>query len=128
MGGSIMLKEKMLPVSIFCLAISIIISASIVTKGMKNNGQYVRTGLGDIGSGLNSISSSLNPYNINQGIQKDNYSLSEASIYLRISENKLIQLVNNKGSRIPYVKVGSDYIFNRNALDKWLETAKIEVQ
>lgn len=123
-----MLKEKMLPISIFCLAISIIISASILTKGMKNNGEYVSTGLGDIGHGLNNISNNLNPYNNNQGIPKDNYSLPEAAIYLRISENKLMQLVNNKGSGIPYVKIGSDYIFNRNALDKWLETAKIEIQ
>jgi len=83
-----MLKEKMLPISIFCLAISIIISALIVTKGMKNNGEYVRTGLRDIGSGLNNISSELNPYNNNQGIPKDNYSLTEASKYLRISENQ----------------------------------------
>ena len=123
-----MLKEKMLPMSIFCLAISIIISASIITKGMKNNGEYVGSGLGHIGSGLDNIGSSLNPYNINQRIPKDNYSLNEASEYLRISVNKLIQLVGNKGSGIPYVKIGSDYIFNRNALDKWLETAKIEVE
>lgn len=123
-----MLKEKMLPISIFCLAISIIISALIVTKGMKNNGEYVRNGLRDIGSGLNNISSKLNSYNNNQGIPKDNYSLTEASIYLRISENQLIELVSSKGYGIPYLKIGSDYIFNKNALDKWLETAKIEVQ
>lgn len=123
-----MLKEKMLPGSILCLAISIIISASIVAKGMKSNGDYVRTGLRDIGSGLNNISSNLNPYSNNQGIPKDNYSLNEASIYLRISEYKLIDLVVNKGSGIPFVRIGTDYIFNRNALDKWLETAKIEMQ
>ena len=35
-----MLKEKMLPISIICLAISIIISANIVSKGMNNNGAY----------------------------------------------------------------------------------------
>lgn len=123
-----MLKEKMLSISILCLAISIIISASIVTKGMKNNGEYVRSGLGDIGSGLNSISSDINPNNKNQGIPKDNYSLDDASTYLGIAENKLIKLVDDKGSGIPYIKIGSDYIFNRNALDKWLETAKIEMQ
>jgi excisionase family DNA binding protein len=123
-----MLKEKMLPISIFCLAISIVISASILTKGMKNNGEFIRTGLGDIGYGINNMSNNLNPNNNNQGIPKDNYNLFEGAIYLRISENKLMQLVNNKGAGIPYVKIGSDYIFNRNALDKWLETAKIEVQ
>ena len=123
-----MLKEKMLPISIFCLAVSIIISASMITKGMKNNGEYVGTGLRNIGSGLDNIGNSLDPHNINQGIPKDNYSLNEASAYLRITEIKLIQLVGNKGSGIPYVKIGSDYIFNRNALDKWLETAKIEVE
>jgi excisionase family DNA binding protein len=123
-----MLKEKMLPVSILCLAISIIISASIIAKGMKTNGDYVSTGLRNMGSGLNNIGSNLNPYNNNQGIPKDNYSLDEASNYLNISENQLIQLVGDKGSEIPYVRIGTDYIFNRNALDKWLETAKIEMQ
>jgi len=122
-----MLKEKMLPISILCLAISIIISATIVAKGMKTNGDYVSTGLRDIGSGLSNIGSNLNPTNNNQGVPKDNYSLNEASIYLRISEYKLIDLVVNKGSGIPYVRIGTDYIFNRNALDKWLETAKIEM-
>lgn len=129
-----MLKEKLLPISIFCLAISIIISASMVAKGVKSNGEYVGTGLGNIGSGLNNISSNFNynnnnnVNNNNQGIPKDNYSLDEAAIYLRIPQNKLEELVGNKGSGIPYVKIGGDYIFNRNALDKWLETAKIEVQ
>lgn len=123
-----MLKENLLPISILCLAISIIISASMLAKGMKTNGDYVSTGLRGIGSGLSNIGSNLNPTNNNQGIPKDNYSLDEASIYLRIPDYKLIELVSDKGSGIPYVRIGTDYIFSRNALDKWLETAKVEMQ
>lgn len=128
MGGAFMFKEKMLSASIFCLAISLIISAFIVTRGMKSNGEYVGTGLGNIGSSISNISANLNPYYYNSGIPKDNYNLNEASVYLRIPPNELIELVENKGSGIPYVKIRSEYIFNKNALDKWLETAKIEIQ
>ena len=82
-------------------------------------------GLGNIGAGLNSISN-----NLYQGIPDENYnySLEEASLYLKIPENKLIEIVDDGGIGIPYIKIGNEYIFNRNALDKWLETAIVEIK
>lgn len=121
-----MLKEKILPISIFCLAISMIISASIISKGMNKNGEYVRAGLGDIGYGLNGINSAINQSSIRE-IRKDNYNLLEASEYLGIPESGLTDLVNNKNAGIPYVKIDGYYVFSKNALDKWLETAKVEM-
>jgi hypothetical protein len=91
-----MFKEKMLSASILCLAISLIISASIVTRGMKSNGEYVRTGLGNIGSSISNISTNLNPNNYNSGIPKDKaYNLSNRAfaiyegylVYYRISKD-----------------------------------------
>lgn len=123
-----MLKEKMLSISIFCLAISIVIGCYFISKGFKGNGGYVESGLVNIGSGLNNISNNLNSYNQNQIISKDNYSLDEAAVYLGITQDKLIKLVDNKGSGIPYVKIENSYIFNKNALAKWLETAKVEME
>lgn len=121
-----MLKEKILPISIFCLSISIIISASIISKEMNKNGQYVRSGLGDIGSGLNGIDDAINQSSIREVYQK-NYNLLEISKYLGMSEDTLKELVANKNSGIPYLKIEGNYVFNKNAIDKWLETARVEM-
>lgn len=106
--------------SIFCLAISIIISASIISKGMRSNGEYVMSGLSSIGSGLRNQSSIRESH-------KNNYNLFEASMYLGISESGLTDLVNNKNSGIPYLKIDGTYVFSKNALDKWLETARVKM-
>jgi hypothetical protein len=120
-----MLKENMLTISVFCLAISIIISSSIFTKG-------VRVGLSNIGSGvnngLNNISSNINSSNDYERTEKENFDLSEARLYLRLSEDELKGLVNNRDSGIPYIKIGYKYVFNKKALDKWLETARVEME
>lgn len=121
-----MLKEKILPISIFCLALSMIISASIIAKGMNKNGQYVSGGLSSIGSGLNDINNTINQFNIREN-HRNNYNLFEASVYLGISERRLTDLVNNKNSGIPYLKIEGYYVFSKSALDKWLETARVEM-
>jgi excisionase family DNA binding protein len=122
-----MLKEKMLPVSILCLSISIIISASVISKGMQKSGQHVGAGLTYISSGLNNIASSANN---NNSIQSgDNtFDLLTAANYLGISQGKLIELTKATISGPPYVKVGDQYIFNKIALDKWLETVRLEIK
>lgn len=121
-----MLKEKLLPVSIICLAISMVISASIIAKGMKTNGEYVSGGLSGIGTGVNNISAAFNPNN--QVIPQENYNFEQTARYLGIPTNKLVLLATDKGSGIPFIKVGTDYIFNKKALDKWLESARLEMR
>lgn len=127
-----MLKEKLLPISIFCLSISIIISGSIIAKGMKYNGESVNNGLYHISSGLNNINDAVfnnsNNNSINNEDVRKNYNLYEAAEYLGVLESRLKDIVAIEESGIPYIKAGKDYIFNKNALDKWLETARVEVK
>jgi excisionase family DNA binding protein len=122
-----MLKGKMLSISIFCLAISIIISCFILTKGIKDNGEYVGAGIGNIGSVLSNASNNLTVYYQDKAMSRDNYNLDDAAAYLGIARDKLVKIVDNKDYGIPYVKIESNYIFNKKALEKWLETARIEI-
>ncbi|WP_300380303.1 hypothetical protein [Clostridium sp.] len=129
-----MLKERLLPISIFCLSISIIISASIIAKGMRQNGEYVNNGLYGISNGLNNISNKVNNNNNsnstptnNNGYSNNIYNLSDVASYIGISEIRLKEIIDLKESGIPYIKTGTSYTFNKNALDKWLETAIVEI-
>lgn len=36
--------------------------------------------------------------------------------------------IHKKNSSILYIKIDNNYIFNKGALDKWLETAKVEIK
>lgn len=129
-----MLKEKLLPISIFCLSISIIISASIISKGMRNNGESVNSGLYGISNGLNNINntainnSNSTATNNNNGYSNNIYSLSDVASYIGISEIRLKEIIAIKEYGMPYIKTGNSYIFNKNALDKWLETARVEIE
>lgn len=130
-----MLKEKLLPISIFCLSISIIISASIIAKGMRNNGEYVSNGLYPIANGINNLNNTVNNNSVNNstannnnGYDKNVYSLTDAAQYIGISEIRLKEIIDLKESGIPYIKTGKSYTFNKNALDKWLETARVEIE
>lgn len=123
-----MLKEKLLSVSIFCLSASIIIGAFIIANGMKANGEYVSSGLSSITNGLNNMGNTFNNTNNNGVVFRSTYDLTAASTYLGISESELIKLVNIKEPGIPYVKIGNDYVFSKNALDKWLEIVRVEIK
>lgn len=120
-----MLKEKALSFSIFCLSISIVISAIIIANGMKANGNYVNNGLYTISKEMNN---NISNYNNNEVYKRNTYDLPTAARYLGIPESKLIELVNTKDFGIPYIKIGNDYVFSKNALDKWLETARVEIK
>jgi hypothetical protein len=124
-----MLKEKTLSISIFCLSISFIISALILANGMKSNGEYVGSGLSNMSQGLNNIGNTINNYNNSVVDGRRTYDLRAAALYLGISEESLMNIVNSKDSGIPYIKISSSaYVFSKSALDKWLETARIEVK
>ena len=116
-----MSKDKLLPISIFALAFSIIISASIISEGLTNNGM-------NIGSGISQGANIINPTNINENSnEKSIFSAEEASVYLGIAEERLMQIINNEESKIPYVKVGGDFIFSKNALDKWIQESNFKM-
>ncbi|MDQ7096500.1 helix-turn-helix domain-containing protein [Desulfosporosinus sp. PR] len=122
-----MFKEKALPVSIFCLAISLLISALIIAGGMKRNGEYVSAGLSGTAQSLNYIGSNIAHNPAADG--KTVYDLDSAASYLGISKESLIKLADDPGSEIPCIKIsGNTYVFGKSALDKWLETARVEIQ
>ena len=131
-----MMNEKTLATSIFCLAISIIISAVIIANGMKSNGELVSSGLanasGSLGSninnGLNFFGSGTKNNDVTTPTKANTFDLSAAAEYLGIAEITLKELVSTKSSGIPYIKNGTFYTFSKNALDKWLETARVEIK
>ncbi len=110
-----MLKEKLLPISIFTLAFAIIIGAFIISRSIGVNRELVVNDMGNY------------PNSYNQENLKDNLDLSEAAEYLNISEHQLLELTTLYDPGIPYVKIDGIYIFNKNAINNWLETARIEM-
>lgn len=121
-----MLKDKVLAISIFSLAISIIVSSLIISKEMRNNGQNLSSSLNMMSGGLNKISNSVGYKN--KSLENNSYNPYEAAEYLGITREKLYEIANTKDFKMPYIKIGADYYFNKSALDKWLETARVEIK
>lgn len=119
-----MLKDKLLPISIFCLAISIVIGAYLISKGMQFSGRFISEG---VSQGLNNFNNTINNKIVNNVEEKNNINLSDAAKYLGISEDMLIKVVYNKDSKIPYIKIDGYLIFNKNALDKWISESGFEM-
>jgi excisionase family DNA binding protein len=117
-----MSKEKLLPISLFCLSLSIIISASIISNGMQNNGRFIGEG---ISQGLFNITNTISQENNNLD-SKDILSLDEASQYLGISQERLTQVII-KDESIPCVQISGQFIFSKKALDKWVETSRFKM-
>lgn len=72
-----------------------------------------------------------------QDEDKDIMSLSEAAIYLNLSEDQVAKIMNREqeeinktgsftGMMFPYIKVEGKLIFSKKALDKWAEEASIQ--
>lgn len=117
-----MSKEKLLPISIFCLSFSIIISALIISNGMQNNGRFIGDG---ISQGLFNITNTISQKNNNLD-SKDILSLDEASRYLSISQERLTQIII-KDESLPCVQISGQFIFSKKALDKWVETSRFKM-
>ena len=112
-----MSKDKLLSISIFSLAISIIIASSIISKGIENKGRYISDG---IYQGINNINTTIRDTYVNKE-DKSILSLEEASNYLGVPQDRLMQIMNSDGSKIPYTKIGEHFIFSKDALNKWVE-------
>lgn len=122
-----MLKDKSLSIAIYFLSISIVISAVIIRNGMKTSGNYISSGFSSINQGLNNIGANISTSTNNDINRRDTLNLFTASAYLGISESRLKQLVDEKDSAIPFVKIGDSYIFSKGAIDKWLQTTRLEM-
>ena len=91
-----MSKDKLLPISIFALAFSIIIAASIISKGFEKNGRYISDG---IFQGTNNINTTIRDIAFNDEENKSIFDEYIASEYLGISQVKLFQIINNCNRR-----------------------------
>lgn len=118
-----MSKDKLLSISIFCLSISIIIGSYLISDGIKNKGRYIGDG---IYQGLNSISTATRD-DFNNKDDKKVLNAYDTSEYLGISQERLMQIMNSEESKIPYIKVGGDFILSKNALDKWVEESNFKM-
>ncbi len=121
-----MLKEKTLSFAIICLSVSIVISSLIIYKGMDRYGNYVSTGMYNMS---NNLTQSM--YDLSRYVFEDNDNIMDihsTARYLGLDVNDLIKVIHTEGVEFPYVKVGGRFIINRIALDKWLETARIEIK
>jgi len=54
--------------------------------------------------------------------------IDAAARYLGLDVYDLVKVIHAEGVEFPYVKVGGRFIINRASLDKWLETARIEIK
>ena len=123
-----MIKVNAFSLSIFCLSIALIISAVIVANGIKENGYHTEIGLSKLPSGLTDLGSNTSANTESVVYVRNTYNLPAASAYLGISESQLMSLIDSKDSGIPYIKIGNEYLFSKHALDKWLETARVEIK
>jgi hypothetical protein len=104
-------KNKLLPLSIIILAISIIFGSIWIGFSLK---QAANKSI-SIGSKVDSQGSDILEFN-------------EAAKYLKISESELLYLVEGRGSGINYIKINNKYIFSKEGLDKWVQSNRLEVQ
>lgn len=119
-------KNRLISSSIFCLALSLVISASLISKGMQLNGEYLASGLSN---GLNTIGYNINNNNtVSTDIEENsNLTFSQAKDYLGLSDWELTSIIKNEQSNIPYISIGDTYIFSKNALDKWIEESRLKM-
>lgn len=127
-------QGKNLSIALICLAAAVVIASIIVGSALRNAGENIGAGVSSLLSGLftladSSRSESGNGVTAQQGSGegKATLDLKETAVYLSIPQQRVLDLVAAKESGIPYLKLGDTYVFSKRALDKWLETARVEI-
>lgn len=120
-------KEKLLPLSIICLAISLVVSSMIISKGLKesafNTSGSLSGSISSIGSSIGQLSYTIKEINNNtKEIDKDLMNMKEAASYLGTSETNLFYSIQNKSITVPYTMIEGNQMFSKKAIDKWIET------
>lgn len=122
-GGWVMSKDRILTVSIFCLALSIIIAGNKISKAIENNGVIVSNG---VSMGLSNINNS-NIEMFNNSVNSDILDIYTASQYLGISDDQVREIMRDEKSKIPYIDIKGDVRFSKKALDKWIEESNFKM-
>ena len=100
-------KNKLLPLSIIILAISIVFASICIGDSLK-----------EVANKNFSVGSQ----------QSDILGLEEAAKYLNISEIQLMSLADGIGSDINRVKINGEYIFSKEGLSNWVQSTKLDIQ
>lgn len=112
------------------------ITSMIAVILILNLGYQLSENLNDISFKLSDISNSINSLSIVHNDDSDynsnndtpeKFDMTFASSYLNIEYDELVKLVEDKNSNIPFIRIGNDYIFYKDALDNWLKVAKVEI-
>lgn len=129
------IKEKV----IYCLlGFSILLNIYTVNlinnfKGTVANELYrlnknindVNSRISGINSSVDGVVSKVDKYITKEDMAKDFMSIAELVEYLDINRNVVYMMMENKELDMPYVKIDSEYRFNKVAIDKWLSSRKI---
>ena len=107
MGVEVLEKNKLLPLSIIILAISIVFGSMWIGDSLKE----------------------VDNKNVSVGSQQsDILGLEEASKYLNISKEQLMSLADGIGSTINRVKINGKYIFSKEGLSNWVQSTKLDIE
>jgi hypothetical protein len=111
-------KNNLVSLSIFCLAVSIVISGWLITQGFKNVEEKNQTQQQTKEIAQNQLLTSL-----------------ELADYLGLSIEEIQKLgpipagEGQLRSELPYMKIGNKYYFSKVAIDKWLlKTDSVNVE
>lgn len=106
-------KEKFIPISIFSLALSLIISSLIIANAMKN---YLTKEPPKVT--VNNASNEPSNQKIKEVLPVIMDAKQVGELF-HLSDSMLIGYINAKKLDIPYIKIGDEYYFSRDAFLKW---------
>ncbi|TYS13504.1 hypothetical protein FZC78_21305 [Rossellomorea vietnamensis] len=103
------MKNDLISLSIFSLAIAIVIGSWFISNGLSNSGVHT---------------------DAEEVQQEQLLTQSELGEYLGLTEEEIKMFISEDISKsmIPYIKVGNEFYFSVKAIDKWLvETGSLKV-
>ncbi len=108
------MKNNLIALSIFSLALSFMIGSWLITKELRENTTSVKE-------------VSLKTENTNEVTEPQFFNKSELAIYLGLSEDEVGMLgpvpygENSTTSELPYIRINDTLYFSKQAIDKWLQ-------
>jgi hypothetical protein len=111
--GSGLMKNNLIPLSIFSLAVSIVTGCWLISNSLKESNKPINS--------------------IKQAAQHQLLTQAEVADYLGISKDevqKLTSIPEGDGiekSELPYIKIENNYYYPKTGIDKWLLTVETTV-
>jgi hypothetical protein len=111
--GGVWLKNYIIALSIFCLAISIVIGSWFISKGLSSQQQR------------------LQHSNITISTSNKLLTLQQVSSYLGISQKDVLFFITTKDheidNEIPHIKIGNTYYFSKQAVNDYFRKVNMEI-